>query len=66
MASEVEVRLEKSKPDRGFRRSGAEIRSERAKAPNFRAGLGEWARKSGCALLRMTAFLDRGGEVLAG
>ena len=28
--------------------------SARATQPDFRAGLGEWARKSGCAVLGMT------------
>ena len=34
-----------------FRRRGP---SDRATPPDFRADLGEWARKSGCAVLRMT------------
>ena len=31
--------------------------SDRANPPDFRAGLGEWARKSGCAVLGMTMIL---------
>jgi len=41
------------KANRGFARDP----SDRARPPDFRAGLGEWARKSGCAVFRMTARL---------
>jgi hypothetical protein len=45
---------EKSKADRGFRRSGAGILRAAPNRPISAQVCGEWARKSGCAALRMT------------
>jgi hypothetical protein len=57
----VMARTKQEKPDPGFppRRRDP---SDRATAPDFRASLGKWARKSGCAVFRMTVICLRAKE----